>query len=195
MSDPDAPAPAPDRWERPATQESLGRAFEELRSYLHRMAGRGWNAATSPPVGASDLVQQTYVAARQHIEGFRGQTRGEWRLWLLSILRTQKGRVIRRSGPNSGPLPSSSWPGAPIDPGPRPSRWVTDQERRQGVRRALDRIPVADRAILELRHRDQLRFRTIADRLGDCTVEAARQRYVRALERLKVALGPTHDGS
>lgn len=181
-------------WERPATEEGFGLAFEEQRPFLRRVAGRGWNSTASPRIGASDLVQQTYLAARRYLDRFRGRTRAEWRAWLLLILRSQKTRATRGAGPSASPLPGSSWSDAPVDPDPWPSRWVTEQERRRVVREALDRLSEEDRRVLELRHRDQLRFRAIAEHFGGCTAEAARKRYARALDRLRVALGPVHDG-
>ena len=45
--------------------------------------------------GASDLVQETFLAAQRGIAGFRGSTLAEWRGWLEAILTNQLANLRR----------------------------------------------------------------------------------------------------
>jgi RNA polymerase sigma-70 factor (ECF subfamily) len=70
-----------------------------------------------------------------------------------------------------------------------PSAGLRRQERRDRVRAALAALPEPDREVLVLRILEALPTRETAAVLGISEV-AVRSRQVRALDRLKVLLGP-----
>ena len=55
--------------------EALGQALEPFREYLTLMASRGIGPGLATKAGASDLVQETFLAAQKGIAGFRGRRR------------------------------------------------------------------------------------------------------------------------
>ena len=68
---------------------ALGQALEAFREYLTLVASRGIGPGLATKAGASDLVQETFLAAQRGIAGFRGSTQAEWRAWLEAILTNQ----------------------------------------------------------------------------------------------------------
>src|SRR5262245_3400119 len=61
-------------------------ALESYRDYLTLVARRSIGPELAAKFGASDLVQETFLAAQQHVVSFRGRTEPEWRAWLKAIL-------------------------------------------------------------------------------------------------------------
>ena len=75
--------------------EALGQALEPFRDYLNLMASRGIGPGLATKAGASDVVQETFLAAQRGIAGFRGSTQAEWRAWLEAILTNQLANLRR----------------------------------------------------------------------------------------------------
>ena len=71
-----------------------------------------------------------------------------------------------------------------VDPGTSPSQAAARNECQQHMRKALDQLKDTDREILWMRHNDCLSLREAAEVVG-ISADAAAQRYVRALRRLK----------
>jgi RNA polymerase sigma-70 factor (ECF subfamily) len=78
--------------------------------------------------------------------------------------------------------------------GSSPSAGLQRREAQQGMRAALEALPERDREVLVLRHLEQLSVREIAAVLG-ISEGAVKVRHLRALERLRRALGegPSED--
>src|SRR4029077_1127048 len=74
---------------------ALGHALEAFREYLTLVASRGIGPGLATKAGASDLVQETFLAAQKGIAGFRGSTQAEWRAWLEAILTNQLANLRR----------------------------------------------------------------------------------------------------
>jgi RNA polymerase sigma-70 factor (ECF subfamily) len=179
---------------------ALGRALEAFREYLTLVASRGIGPGLATKAGASDLVQETFLAAQRGIEGFRGSTQSEWRAWLETILINQLAN-FRRSyldtrkrrtecslspgelGGLEGILPDSITP---------PSRQVQRQERDEAIEEAVSRLPEHYREVIRWHHDDGLTFELIGRRLG-ISADGARKLWGRALVCLKQELGPGHD--
>ena len=66
--------------------EVLGRTIEAFRSYLTLVARRELAPDLAAKVGASDLVQETFLAAGRDIAQFEGNSPAELRRWLEGIL-------------------------------------------------------------------------------------------------------------
>ena len=69
-----------------------------------------------------------------------------------------------------------------------PSQRLLRKEVQHRMRAALDRLPVRDREVLELRHLEQLSVAETAAALG-LSQAAVKTRHLRALERLRDLLG------
>src|SRR4051812_10376744 len=66
--------------------EAMGRALESFRDYLLLVANEELDPALRVKVGASDLVQETFLGAHRDLASYRGRTEAEWRMWLRGIL-------------------------------------------------------------------------------------------------------------
>jgi DNA-directed RNA polymerase specialized sigma24 family protein len=64
----------------------MARVLEPYRADLTLIARRAIGPELAGKVGASDLVQETFLAAQQHVASFRGRTEPAWRAWLKAIL-------------------------------------------------------------------------------------------------------------
>jgi DNA-directed RNA polymerase specialized sigma24 family protein len=76
--------------------EALGGALEVFRSYLTLIARRELAPDLAAKVGASDLVQETFLAAGRDIARLRGRSPAELRSWLEGILQHLLANTRRR---------------------------------------------------------------------------------------------------
>jgi RNA polymerase sigma-70 factor, ECF subfamily len=180
--------------------EALGQALEPFREYLTLMASRTIGPGLTTKAGASDLVQETFLAAQRGIAGFRGSTQAEWRAWLEAILtnqlanlrRTYLGTQKRRGERTIPPSAFSELGGTLNDSITPPSRHLQRQERDDAIDSALLCLPDHYRKVIQWHHDEGLTFEAIASRMG-VSADAARKLWGRALVTLKRALGPDHD--
>jgi RNA polymerase sigma-70 factor (ECF subfamily) len=183
--------------------EALGRALLSCRDYLLPVAAREMGPDLLAKADASDLVQETFLGARRDFERFGGRTRDELRAWLTVILRhriagfrrhyrdTAKRAVVREIA-----LGESGLSGEPvlalIADTPTPGTRAIRSEREAALVAALGRLPERYRCVVVWRHQDRLSFEEIGRRL-QCSSEAARKLWPRALAQLRKELGPGHD--
>ena len=183
---------------RAGSPEALGRLLEECRHYLLRIAGRGLDPGLKVKGGASDLVQETFLEAQRDFAGFHGESDAELRAWLRQLLlnnlanfrrryRATGKRQIRREVP----LEAGS---STVNPArevagdiPTPSQAAMEHEEAEAVRRAMDRLPDAERQVLILRHHEERTFEDIG-RLMNRSTNGARTLWLRAVERLNQEL-------
>ncbi len=136
--------------------------------------------------GASDLVQQTLTAAVRSEHQFRGQTIGELRAWLRSILLAEAAafcrrytgtaaREVRRERQLQAADGQVSW---------TPEFAALQAEQSERLSAAVDKLPEDFRQAIVLRLEDGLSFAEIGLRLGR-SEDAARKLFSRALERLR----------
>jgi RNA polymerase sigma-70 factor (ECF subfamily) len=192
--------------------EALGETLEAFREYLLRVADRGLGRDLTAKIGASDLVQETFMAAQRSVAAFRGQSEAEWRAWLESILRHRLAnarRYYRDAGKRcvgqevpldadpgcSGAVAGAgAWAGfvAASETVSTASVGAMRKEREIALFGAIASLPENYRLVVCWHHEERLTFEQIADRLGT-TAEAARKIWGRALLRLREALGSAHD--
>jgi RNA polymerase sigma-70 factor (ECF subfamily) len=174
---------------------ALGRALEPYRDYLNLVAGRAIGPELAPKLGASDIVQETFLAAQEHVGTFRGRTEREWRAWLKAILlnhlanqrrhHSADKRRARENGLGHDPRAAA----IAVTP---PSRHLMRRERDEALDRALRQLPERYRQVICWRHHERLGFGEIAARLA-ISPDAAQKVWGRALVRLKELLGSEHD--
>jgi RNA polymerase sigma-70 factor (ECF subfamily) len=187
---------------RQGQNEALGLALEACRAYLLALARNGLNRDLAVKVSASDLVQETFLHAQRQFVDFRGKTEEEWRSWLRRIIRNLLLETARRYASDGrsvfrevafmrGGLPMrQDWQMA--DQPDSPYDGLIRQERVHALLSAITGLPERYSKVVVWHYREGATFEEIADRLGT-TAEAARKLWVRALVRLRDALGPSHD--
>ena len=179
------------------SSEALGSLFAACRDYLLVVANRELPADVRVKVAASDLVQETLLAAQQEFGRFEGRDKTELLAWLRHILlrqlsifdrryrRTSK-RELNREVPLDG-FSSVIGPGVGLATGrtKSPSQIAAAREDREAIERALATLPTDYRQVLVLRFREHRSFAEIGRALGRSD-EAARKLWLRALGKLKL---------
>lgn len=114
---------------------------------------------------AEDALQETFLAAWRNASSFRGQ--GAPRAWLFTIARHAASRLRRRRVDEPEELVSfeqlgldAGW-GAELEPLPEP-----DEQRRDLVRGALDRLTPVEREVIVLRDLEGFSGEETAELLG-----------------------------
>lgn len=137
---------------------------------------------------ARDAVQEVFLKAFRHAGG--AEPRGQLFTWLYRIAvnhclnRLRRRRIARffslsraDSDEEETRIPE------PASEAPSPERESGARERWRATRRAIDRLPAGQRAVLVLAKFEGLSYRQIAAALG-ITEGAVESRLVRALRRL-----------
>jgi RNA polymerase sigma-70 factor (ECF subfamily) len=186
---------------RGGSRDSLGQLLEMYRPFLLLLARSELKADLQGKIGASDMVQETFLEAQRDFGRFRGRTHAELMAWLRRILvhnilnlhdhflATGKRQASREMPLARGPDSSGQELEAGIE---SPSRQAIIHEESLAMQEALDRLPETYRQVLRLRHYEQRSFEEIGHTLGK-SAEASRKLWFRAVERLRVELGLPHE--
>jgi RNA polymerase sigma-70 factor (ECF subfamily) len=190
-----------DRWLRDAqagSRSALGHALEAARKYLLLVANRSLDDKLRAKGGASDLVQDTLIAARQDfqqfVHKFDDKTEPEFLAWLTGILfnRIKNNRRYWESQKHdiNREVPAEHrdgvW-GQLNDHNATPGTAAVALEEQRRVQRALAQLAPAERDVIIARSFNLEPFLAIGQRLG-CSEEAARKRWVRAIRELQKVL-------
>ena len=173
--------------------------FSRCRNYVRLLARVHIESWLQAKVDPSDLVQQTLLEAYRGLDGFQGQTEGEWLAWLKQILkhnatdyiRHYKGtakRRIQREVPMELPGDGSSL--FRLDPAARsetPSQLVMQHEHEIQLAEAVSRLDEDYQEVILLRNVQRLSFNEVAERM-DRSRPAAQMLWLRALRKLKEQL-------
>jgi RNA polymerase sigma-70 factor (ECF subfamily) len=174
---------------------SLGQLLELTRQYLTLLAQVQIGRRLQGKVDASDVVQETFLAAHRDFASFRGTTEKEFAFWLRQILAGRLGTLIRRYCGTQGrnvrlerqltdELGGSSQALELIAPTSSPSQQMCRREQSLLLADALSRLPAHYRQVLVMRHLDGLRFPEIAQRM-DRSIDSVEKLWVRGLARLR----------
>ena len=172
----------------------LGRLFEEQRPKLLAMVQRRLDPALAARLSAEDILSDAFLEARRKWPAFKAQPALTPYAWLYRIVRDCLIEAWRRqSRACRSPDRELPWPERSslqlvlglVGSGSSPSEHLARAELRQQVAETLKLLKDKDREILWMRHHDDLSFQEAAAVLG-IAEGAARVRYVRALERLRV---------
>ena len=188
---------------RRGSGEELGELLEACRAYLLLVARKDLSPNLRAKGGASDLVQETFLAAHQKFRQFRGKTEAELLAWLRSILvgrlsefsrrffGTTKRHVVRESAAQNGARPAGEAFHV-ADPAPSPSWAAIKREEAQAVADALQRLPPDYVRVILLVHWEHRTFNQAAEEMGR-SVEAVRRLWTRAVERLAPSSQANHE--
>ena len=123
-----------------------------------------------------EVVQETFLRAWNQIGRFQADTNfGAWVLTIARFLCMARLKDMKRHPPPAA-LQAEHAPAAPPLP-----------ESLEGLRRACDQLPPAQREVIQMRYFDRLDYRSIAEITGDSEV-ALRSRLHDALEKLRSIL-------
>jgi RNA polymerase sigma-70 factor (subfamily 1) len=176
---------------------ALDELFGFYRPLLIYLADRRLRGCLRPKVGASDIVQQAEMRARQNFALQEFSSRKGFHAWLLTILDNQiadmgrrfvgtKKRDVSRERSLFSPE-TQDWLrllSARLSTHARDSNAVESLEH---VRAALSCLPAHYQMVLQLRYFDMLGFEAIGQRIGR-PADAARMLHNRALTRLRAII-------
>ncbi len=184
-------------------RDALGTLLEEHRARLLRMVRLRLDRRLQARVDASDVVQEVFLEAARRVGEFARDRPMPLFLWLRFLTEqriaglhrfhlgaqardARREAVVRRRALFEST--SAALAGQIESPGTSPSRGAARGEILGRIRRALAGLDEDDREVLALRHIEQLTNIEAAQALG-IEPAAASKRYVRALRRLREALG------
>jgi RNA polymerase sigma-70 factor (ECF subfamily) len=176
---------------------SRGELAERYRKYLLHVAHGSLGPELRAKVGASDLVQETLLEFHEHFERFDGDDEQELLAWTRRILYFRALQAARRYGGTAardvrreislGELAGSAYQAPLVDGLPTPCSAAIAEEAITDVEAALITLPEEARRLIELRNVERKSFAEIGALL-DCTPNAARKRWRRAIAQLRLAL-------
>jgi RNA polymerase sigma-70 factor (ECF subfamily) len=194
---------------RAGCQTALGDLLESCRHYLLSVGNHELDPHLLAKIGASDVVQETFLDAQRDFQNFRGGTRAEFLAWLRKILlnnlfnqsrqyqQTIKRQVSREVSLDAGNSDDSSHIGLPARTA-TPSRIVSAREEAETLEKVLNRLPPDQRQVIFLRNQLGLSFVEIGQQMGR-SADAVRHLWVRSIERLQqeyeLCRGPVHEES
>jgi RNA polymerase sigma-70 factor, ECF subfamily len=183
------------RQARAQDRTSLGQLLELSRKYLTLLAQVQIGRRLQGKVDASDVVQETFLAAHRDFASFRGITEKEFAFWLRQILACRLGALVRHYCGTQGrdvrleryladELGSSSQALELIAQESSPSQQLSRREQAVLLADALSRLPAHYSQVLVLRHLEGLRFPEIAQRMGR-SIDSVEKLWVRGLAQLR----------
>jgi RNA polymerase sigma-70 factor (ECF subfamily) len=183
-------------------QNALAELFSQHRDRLWRLVTFRMDPRLHGRVDADDVLQEAWLAAVQRIDHFLVDASRSIFVWfrlitsqtLVDIHRRHLGTQKRNAGNEfsidrgwSSSSTSSSLSFHLLDHLTSPSEAALRAEMSQKLNEALSEMKDMDREVLALRHFEQLTNREAAQVLG-ISEQAASDRYIRALSRLKSAM-------
>jgi RNA polymerase sigma-70 factor, ECF subfamily len=171
---------------------ALAELFQEHRARLLEMLQRRLDPKLGVRTDAEGLIAETFILARRKWQRFATSGMSAY-TWLYGIARDcliEAWRRENRAGRKMGK--EVPWPDASsqqmamglMGSLTSPSEVMARGEMQERVQQALDVLRATDREIIWMHHFDELPFRDVALVLG-ISEDTARQRYGRALRRLK----------
>jgi RNA polymerase sigma-70 factor (ECF subfamily) len=171
-------------------RDALEELFRRYRTPAYRVAYR----LLGHEADALDAVQDGFVKALTHLDGFRGQS--SFKTWLLRVvsnaaldLGRQRGRRETLSLPGAAATDNGGGPTVPHDP----TRGLERADLRRQLNEALDALPEAQRKTFVLHADAGLSYREVADTLG-ISIGTVMSRLYYARQKLRAFLAGRTDG-
>ena len=185
------------------------RLLEAHRARLRRMVALRLDRRLNGRLDPSDVIQEAFLDATAGLKEYARRAEMPFFLWLRWLTGMRLATIHRK---HLGCQARDAGREVPLDRGPLPgassaalaahllgrqssaSEMAMRLERKALVQEAIDAMDPLDREVLVLRHFEELTNAEVAQTL-EILEPAASKRYVRALRRLKEALGTRPDGS
>jgi RNA polymerase sigma-70 factor (ECF subfamily) len=173
--------------------------LERFRRQLRRMVSLRLDHRLAARVDPSDVVQEALADAGRKLDGYLRVRPLPFYPWLRQLAWERLAKLHRRHTAGKRDVAREQVPELLAESalelaerltssGTGPEQRLLRDELRERVQAALERLDQADRELLVLRHAEQLSTRDTAAVLG-VTEAAIKSRHLRALERLRTALG------
>ncbi len=162
-------------------------ALAPLMALHYRRLYRIALAYLRQPDDALDVVQEAFVRAFQAAPRWDGAAAGPWLSRITVNLAIDRWRRNRRRADTFTPLVEGDHAASLTDPGPTPDRQVHARETGEWLQAALRRLPERQRAVVVLRHYQELSLEEIAQAL-DISLGTVKSSLHRALQRMRLSL-------
>lgn len=183
---------------RDGSSDAKGRLLEACRLYLLAVANEEMPSDLRPKVGASDVVQETFLEAHRDLSRFVGASEQELLGWLRAVLRHNLANHRRRyQGTEMRDLArevSLDQPAGDRGPlklppahGATPSADAAQREQTELLLEAIARLPWPLRTVIVMRHRENSSFEEIGGVMGRSPA-AIRKLWARGIARLRAEL-------
>lgn len=171
----------------------MGRHRDRVYSLALRM--------TRSEADAAEITQDAFLAAYEHLEGFRGEAAfGSWvhRIAANHALMRLRHRRVRQATEEDAGGPDFDERGSMVDYpqsdwSRRADEKALDNELRHAIQEATDRLPDDYREVFLLKDLDGLSYEEIAEITGD-SVPAIKSRLHRARLALREAIDKFYNG-
>jgi RNA polymerase sigma factor (sigma-70 family) len=164
--------------------------LQRIRPLLKAVAREHAQSVPDCKEDESDIVQRSMVKAVEHMDDFNGETSGQWRAWLISIVRNQAKDVRRywsqERRAHKYEETDSHVVGGLIDQSPPPATSVDEKESREGLDRAIATLTIEEQQFVRWRLYHFTTYREMAQRLN-IAEHTARRRCEAALAALRQA--------
>ena len=190
---------------RDGGSQAVADLYSQYRPQLERMVDFRMDRRLYGRVDAGDILQDSYIEISRRVDSFLEDPVVSFFVWARQITwqtlmmshRTHLGvqkrdarQEVQLHGVGIGQGTSVSLASRLVGDVTSPSQGAMRDEQTQQLREALDSMDAIDREVLALRHFEQLSNKEVAEVLS-LGKTAASNRYVRALERLKVIMDET----
>jgi RNA polymerase sigma-70 factor (ECF subfamily) len=168
---------------------SLSKLLQSDRDYLLLIAAAELDSDLVVKTSYSDLVQDSLLEAQQGFDNFRGETDGQWRQWLQTILKNNVKDLRRRYLDAEKRNIRKEVNGCVTDDNQQgrsdetPSRIASQNEQVQQLVGYMDALQPHYQKALRLRFWEQLGYEEMAVQMHS-TPEAVRKIVYRAVEAL-----------
>jgi RNA polymerase sigma-70 factor (ECF subfamily) len=170
-----------------STKDAAGRAGAIGVEYLNGLYSYAL-VLTRNHAEAEDLVQETYFRAMRAMETLQADSNIKG--WLLTILRNVWLNQMRRrrNGPQMVQMEIGDGAAhSAVEPSKGPENLYINKMEAQGVRAAIQELPIRFREVILLREYEDLSYQEIASAL-DCPVGTVMSRLLRARAKLRSLL-------
>lgn len=151
----------------------LKRYEKQIYNYGIRMTGKNEDAL--------DLMQEVFISVFRNLSSYRGE--GSFKSWLFRIAHFRCIEFYRRKKPMQG---LDDAPEIESDEISADDRISISQENKQLIS-AMQQLPLAQKAVVELKFFGQFTFDEIAEQTG-ISVNTAKSRLYGALEKMKTLM-------
>ena len=168
---------------------ALSKLLQSDRDYLLLIAAAELDSDLVVKTSHSDLVQDSLLEAQQGFQNFRGETHGQWRLWLQTILRNNVKDLRRRYVDAEKRSIRKEADGCVTEDNQQcgsdesPSQIALQNEKIRELQKYMAALPRHYQTALHLRFWEQLAYEDMAVQMGS-TSEAVRKILYRAVEAL-----------
>ena len=169
----------------------LGELVQSMRPVLKSVAREHAQSVPASKEDESDIVQRSMVKAIERIDQFDGETSGQWRAWLVAIVRNQA-KDVRRYWSQSRRAHLQEEAGSHVVgsladiSSDSPSKSLDEQESRQRLDAAIARLSIQEQQLVRWRMIHFLTYREIGVRLK-ISEPTARRRCEAAIAALRNA--------